>query len=119
MTHVKLISLAAAALLLVPSLVLGEELFGVGPAASDQAATRPATTRESVEERARRRNPPDVVDILEHVETADRWSAGTMTNIAVIADDPSRIQLGFRERQFPREGTWTGRSWNSAAKRMR
>ena len=108
MGRVKLISLVAAALLLVPSLVAGEELFGVGPGASDQAATRPATTRESVEERARRRNPPDVVDILQHVDTADGWSAGTMTNVAVIADDPPRIQLGFRERQFPRDGTWTG-----------
>ena len=31
-----------------------------------------------------------------------------MTNVAVIADEPPRVALGYRERSFPREGTWTG-----------
>ena len=83
-----------------------EELFGVGPAATSQrAATAPATGPTS---RVARKNPPSVVDILAHVETADGWSAGTMTNVAVVADDPARIALAYRERMFPREGVWTG-----------
>jgi len=84
----------------------GEELYGVGPAAK-QATTKKASPTQPTS-RALRKNPPNVVDILEHIEDADGWSAGTMTNIAVIADEPARIALGYRERQFPREGTWTG-----------
>src|SRR5689334_20776230 len=56
----------------------GEELFGVG---ESSAATKP-TTRESREQRVARKNPPNVVDILQHVDSADGFSAGTMTNVA-------------------------------------
>src|SRR5690349_17428577 len=95
-------TLLCVLVLLAPSLALGEELFGVGESAA--AATKP-TTRESREQRAARKNPPNVVDILEHVETSDGWSAGTMTNVAVIADDVApRIQLAWHEKNFPREG---------------
>ncbi|MEA2734676.1 MAG: hypothetical protein QOE14_1127 [Humisphaera sp.] len=82
-----------------------DELYGVGPAAT-QATTTTAATQPTT--RALRKNLPNVVDILEHIDSADGWSAGTMTNVTVIADEPPRIALGYRERLFPREGVWTG-----------
>jgi hypothetical protein len=85
----------------------GEELFGVGPEAKQaKQATTVASTQATT--RAARKNPPNVIDILEHVDTAAGWSEGTMTNVAIVADEPARIALGYRERFFPREGTWTG-----------
>jgi len=92
----------------VPSLAAAEELYGVGPAAKQTASATTKSAATQPTSRALRKNPPNVVDILQHVEDADRWSAGTMTNIAVIADEPARIALGYRERDFPREGSWTG-----------
>ena len=93
------------ALVFVPSPGAAEELFGVGDAAK-QATTSVASSQSTT--RAARKNPPNVVDILEHVETADGWSAGTMTNVVIVADEPARIALAYRERMFPREGVWTG-----------
>jgi hypothetical protein len=92
-------------LMLTPSIATAEELFGVG----ESSATTKPTTRESREQRTVRKNPPNVVDILEPVDSPDGFSAGTMTNVAVVADDVApRIQLGYREKNFPREGIWTG-----------
>ena len=102
---------------LISSSVFAEELYGVGPAAKQPTATTAAaTTKSSATSRptsrwsaaATRKNPPNVVDILKHVDTADEWSAGTMTNVVVIPDEPSRIALAYRERAYPREGIWTG-----------
>ena len=89
------------------------DLVGVGAATDEQqhaAATQPTTrrARESLAERAARKNPPHIVDILGHTDTADGWSAGTLANANVVAEYPARVTLGFRERGYPREGTWTG-----------
>jgi hypothetical protein len=67
-------------------------------------AAQPATTQLS---RAQRRNPPNTIDHMEIIESADGWSDATTKNIAVFADDPPRITLGFLERGYPRSGTWT------------
>jgi hypothetical protein len=95
-------------LLFVPSLATAEELFGVGPAAKQATTTKSSATQPTSRRATTRKNPPNVVDMLEHVENAADWSAGTMTNVAILADEPPRIALAYRERDFPREGTWTG-----------
>ena len=82
------------------------DLVGVNDA-QQRATSRPAT-RESREARVARKNPPNVVDVLEHTDTADAWSAGTLVNANVLPDYPARVGLGFRERGYPREGSWTG-----------
>jgi hypothetical protein len=56
---------------------------------------------------ARSENPPGVVDRLEQVTDADGWSAGTMVNANVHPDSPVRVELGFRESEYPRIGSWT------------
>src|SRR5687768_17117739 len=104
-------SILLIVLLLLPTMASADELFGVGPTAKDQPTTVPGLTTSSTQPatmRAARKNPPNVVDILEHVDTADGWSAGTMTNVAVVADEPPRIALAYRDRIFPRDGVWTG-----------
>ena len=105
-------NVAATVMLLVAVLSFAparaEELFGVGPAAKQAATTTAATQPTTRDARAWRKNPPNVVDVLEHVETAAGWSEGTMTNVAVVADEPARIALAYRERLYPREGVWTG-----------
>jgi hypothetical protein len=87
----------------------GEDLFGVGPAAKQATTTKSSTTHPTSRAATTRKNPPNVVDILQHVESAADWSAGTMTNVAIVADEVApRIQLAYQEKNFPREGTWTG-----------
>ena len=91
-------------MLLVPAAAFAQESVGV----DDDAATTQATTRPSRLSRRIDRNPPNVVDLLTHTETADDFSEGATQNVNVIADAPARIQLGYRENMFPRDGTWTG-----------
>ncbi|MEO6434276.1 MAG: C39 family peptidase [Tepidisphaeraceae bacterium] len=108
MKHV-LISLIALSLHIAPA--SAQDLVGVGDAPQERstssAASRP-TSRESREARTARKNPFNVVDLLEHTDTADAWSAGTLANANVVPDGPARVVLGFRERGYPREGSWTG-----------
>lgn len=76
------------------------------PASGASAAISPASapaTRPSRDE-----NPPGIVDKLVQVGNADAWSEGTLTNANVQPNDPPRIELGFRESDFPRMGSWTG-----------
>ena len=73
--------------------------------ASD-AATQPSgkpTTRP-----ARNENPPGAIDRLEQVIDADAWSAGTLVNANVLPDPHARVELGYRESDYPRLGSWTG-----------
>jgi hypothetical protein len=70
-----------------------------------QPASRPAATRPSTRPN---RNPPDAVDALDHVDTADAWSAGTLQNANVLPDYPPRVAMGYKEGDYPRIGTWTG-----------
>lgn len=63
---------------------------------------------------ARNENPPDVVDRLEQVIDADAWSAGTLLNANVQPDSPARVELGYRESDYPRLGTWTGPETSTA-----
>jgi hypothetical protein len=53
-------------------------------------------------------NPPGVVDRLEQVVDLDAWSAGTLLNANVHPDAPPRVELGYRESDYPRVGSWTG-----------
>lgn len=63
---------------------------------------------------ARDENPPGITDKLVQITDADGWSDGTMTNANVQPDAPARIELGYRESDFPRIGTWTGSPVDSA-----
>jgi len=84
-----------------------EELYGVGERA--HASTAPATraTTRPAPRRAAARNPKNIVDRLVQIESADAWSDGSMTNAIVRPEAPARLELGYRERGFPRTGTWT------------
>lgn len=95
-------------LLLNGALFAADDLVGVNDAPAERQSTSRPTSRESREARVARKNPPNVVDILEHTESADTWSAGTLVNANIHPDAPARVSLGFRERGYPREGTWTG-----------
>jgi hypothetical protein len=100
--------------LLSATLAFADELVGVGdapeqekPPAATQATTQ-ASTRPARASHVSKRNPPNIVDVLAHVDTADSWSDGTLVNANVVADEPARISMGFRQRGFPRTGTWIG-----------
>jgi hypothetical protein len=88
---------------------------GAGSRPGTRAAA--ATTRPANPEKQhpwRGDNPPNVVDRLEQVIGADAWSAGTLVNANVHPDAPARVELGYRESDFPRLGTWTGPEVESA-----
>lgn len=70
------------------------------------ATTQP--TSDSAPHSFRSENPPGIVDRLEQVTDADAWSAGTLANANVFPDSPARVELGYRESDFPRSGSWTG-----------
>ena len=92
----------AAFLSRVPSLRAQDAPARLAVASVEGPMTAPST-RPSRDE-----NPPDIVDKLVQVDNADAWSEGTLANANVHADEPARIELGFRESDFPRSGTWTG-----------
>jgi len=50
----------------------------------------------------------NVVDQLDMIDSAETWSYGTLENANVQPDYPARIELGFKEKDFPRQGSWTG-----------
>jgi len=66
------------------------------------------TTSDSASHPWRSENPAGIVDRLEQVTDADAWSAGTLVNANVFPDSPARVELGYRESDFPRSGSWTG-----------
>lgn len=73
---------------------------------SPVATTQP--TSDSVSHPFRSENPVGIVDRLDQVTDADAWSAGTLVNANVFPDSPARVELGYRESDFPRSGSWTG-----------
>jgi hypothetical protein len=83
---------------------------GIGPRSdSVRAATvAPAPATQPAVRAFRSENPPDVVDKLEQVVSADDWSAGTLANANVCPDPHARVELGYRESDYPKLGTWTG-----------
>jgi len=70
------------------------------------ATTQP--TSDSASHLFRSENPVGIVDRLDQVTDADAWSAGTLVNANVFPDSPARVELGYRESDFPRSGSWTG-----------
>lgn len=72
------------------------------PPATTEPATAPAAQAASDE------NPPGITDKLVQITDADGWSDGTLTNANVVPDQPARVELGYRESDFPRIGTWQG-----------
>lgn len=70
------------------------------------ATTQP--TSDSASHPFRSENPPGILDRLEQVTDADAWSAGTLVNANVFPDSPARVELGYRESDFPHSGSWTG-----------
>lgn len=84
--------------------VRAEETESNDPAARSVAspATAPSS-RPSQDE-----NPPGIVDRLVQIQDADAWSEGTLENANVKAEEPARIELGYRQSAFPRIGSWTG-----------
>jgi hypothetical protein len=101
----KSLSLIAIGIALLSANVLAQELFGVGERASTTSPTTQSTTRPAPR-RAAARNPKNIVDKLVHVDSPDGWSDGTLRNVTIEPDAPARITLGYRERGFPRTGTW-------------
>ena len=63
---------------------------------------------------SRGENPADVVDRLEQVIGVDAWSAGTLVNANVHPDAPARVELGYRESEYPRTGSWTSTETEAA-----
>ncbi|HEX8912336.1 MAG TPA: C39 family peptidase [Humisphaera sp.] len=84
-----------------------DDADGVGKD-DDEPIVLPASRPSSRPSRAATRNPPGAVDRLVQVDTADAWSAGTLRNANVVPGPPARVQLGYREADFPRVGTWVG-----------
>ncbi|HEX5242514.1 MAG TPA: C39 family peptidase [Tepidisphaeraceae bacterium] len=70
------------------------------------ATTQPASDSSSHPWRSE--NPPGIVDRLEQVTDVDAWSAGALVNANVFPDNPARVELGYRESDYPRSGSWTG-----------
>jgi hypothetical protein len=66
-----------------------------------RAATAPSTRP------ARVKNPTGAIDKLVQIDTASAWSDGTFSNAVVHADYPARIELAYKDSDFPRVGTWT------------
>jgi hypothetical protein len=74
--------------------------------------TQPASAKS--ESSLRDENSPDVVDRLEQVIDVDAWSAGTLLNANVHPGAPAHVELGYRESDYPRVGSWTGPKTASA-----
>src|SRR5437016_8302029 len=91
----------------VSSAFAQEEVFGVG-STDDVIPTSQPTTRTASTRSSRQKNPPGAIDKLVQIDTADKWSDGTLANANVHPDYPPRIELGYRESDFPRAGSWTG-----------
>ena len=107
---IHLARLSAIGLLLCYSSVWAqqqEELYGVGERATSTAPTTTQSSTRPAPRRAAIRNPKNIVDKLLHYDSADTFSAGTLRNAAINPESPARIQLGYRERGFPRTGIWT------------
>ena len=68
--------------------------------------TQPASAPTSRPVRVK--NPPGAIDKLMQIDTAAAWSDATLTNANVHPDSPARIELGYKDNDFPRVGTWTG-----------
>ncbi|HEX8521159.1 MAG TPA: C39 family peptidase [Tepidisphaeraceae bacterium] len=95
-------------IILMCGTLLAEELQGIDQdlspttaRATTQSTTRPAPRR------AAKRNPPNVIDKLVQLDTVDAFSDGSLHNATIRNEDPPRIELGYKENQFPRIGTWT------------
>src|SRR3569833_2893833 len=67
-------------------------------------ATTQATS-DSASRPFRSENPVGIVDRLDQVPDADAWSAGTLVNANVFPDSPVRVELGYRESDFPCSGS--------------
>jgi hypothetical protein len=94
----------ATFVLLPGQMARAEEVSAPAPVVSAaNGPTSAPSTRPSRDE-----NPPGIVDKLVQVDNADAWSEGTLSNANVQPNDPPRIELGFRESDFPRMGSWTG-----------
>src|SRR4051794_30622519 len=70
-----------------------------------QETTRPTTAPSTRPVRVK--NPPGAIDKLVQIDTASTWSDGTFSNATVHADYPPRIELAYKDSDFPRVGTWT------------
>jgi len=52
-------------------------------------------------------NPPGMVDRLVMLDTPEEWTAGKLEDVDVITSlTPSRLLMGYPERDFPRRGRW-------------
>lgn len=94
------------------SMVLLVSMVLMAPCITARGETPPiAPTTQSTSDSAlhpfRSENPPGIVDRLEQVVDADSWSAGTLVNANVFPDSPARVELGYREADYPRTGSWT------------
>jgi hypothetical protein len=97
-----------AIIIAVPAAFAQDEVFGVGTADEMTAATTQPTTRAATTRPSRNKNPAGILDKLVQVDTADKWSDGTTFNANVRDDSPApRVELGFKESDFPRTGSWT------------
>jgi len=86
------------------SSLFAQDLVGVNDLpqpASQSATTRPAPRR------AAKRNPPNIVDKLVQIDSVDTFSDGSLRNTRIIPELPARIELGYKQSDFPRTGTWT------------
>ncbi len=101
--------------LLLSSISLAEDLVGIdaddisaAPATQSSATTRPAPRR------AAKRNPPNVVDKLVQFESTDSFSDGSLRNAKIIPGSSTRVELGYKEGDFPRTGSWTSEETKAA-----
>ncbi|HEY2587799.1 MAG TPA: hypothetical protein VGI81_18785, partial [Tepidisphaeraceae bacterium] len=92
-----------AILCAVVALVIGSRAdVALGAPSGAAPATQPAAHRPGDE------NPPGIFDKLEQITDADAWSAGTLVNANIHPNPHARVELGYRESDYPRLGSWTG-----------
>lgn len=89
------------------SQVLAEDLVGIEDDLSPTTAPATQSTTRPAPHRAAKRNPPNVIDKLVQFQSADDFSDGSLHNALIKPDAPAHIELGYKQNQYPRTGTWT------------
>jgi hypothetical protein len=102
------------AILLTCSPLLAEDLVGIDPDTSAAPTSQSSSTTRPAPRRAAKRNPANIVDKLIHFDTTDAFSDGSLRNAKIIPDSPPRIELGYKESDFPRTGAWTSEETKAA-----
>jgi hypothetical protein len=101
-------------ILLLCGSAFAENLVGVDDDLAPLPATQSSSTTRPAPRRAAKRNPPNVVDKLVQFESVDAFSDGSLRNAKIIPDARPRIELGYKEADFPRTGSWTSEETKAA-----